>query len=132
MNELNDYFRNEQYFFASTSSSPYETISMLNTVTEPDDEYLIYDEENISTSTSSHVISDSTSSQVPPYEITTNIQLDDESDESDDSSDSLKLDKRVLVNSSNNITENIANTNGRKCSKCKRHGHYAKTCQYID
>jgi len=38
---------------------------MLNTVTEPDDEYLIYDEENISTSTSSHVISDSTSSQVP-------------------------------------------------------------------
>ena len=41
-------------------------------------------------------------------------------------------DKRVLVNSSNNITENIANTNGRKCSKCKRHGHYAKTCQYID
>ncbi|CAB5391446.1 unnamed protein product [Rhizophagus irregularis] len=35
--------------------------------------------------------------------------------------------KRVLKDSTNvNITEN--ETKGRKCGKCKQHGHYAKTC----
>ncbi|PKY35112.1 hypothetical protein RhiirB3_395996, partial [Rhizophagus irregularis] len=35
--------------------------------------------------------------------------------------------KRVLKDSTNvNITEN--ETRGRKCGKCKQHGHYAKTC----
>ncbi|CAG8477508.1 158_t:CDS:2 [Cetraspora pellucida] len=59
-------------------------ILMLNTVIESNDEYFIYDDKNIFTSTLSHGIFS--------YKITTNnSQFDDESDESDNSSDSLKL-----------------------------------------
>ncbi|RIB11476.1 hypothetical protein C2G38_2203321 [Gigaspora rosea] len=56
MNESNHYFRNEQYFFASTSPKPYETISTLNTISELDDENLTYDGQTGSTSTSSQII----------------------------------------------------------------------------
>ncbi|CAG8659995.1 11043_t:CDS:1, partial [Scutellospora calospora] len=42
----------------------YEMILMLNTITEPNDEYLIYDDENISTSILSYILSILTLSQV--------------------------------------------------------------------
>ncbi|CAG8844166.1 42089_t:CDS:1, partial [Gigaspora margarita] len=50
MNESNYYFHNGQYFFALTSSKPYKTISMLNTISELDNESFIYDGQNVSTS----------------------------------------------------------------------------------
>ncbi|KAF0452267.1 hypothetical protein F8M41_001945 [Gigaspora margarita] len=76
MNESNYYFRDGQYFFASTSSkvSPYEMILMLNTISELDDESLTYNGQNISTSTPL---------QVPFYKtiltLNTVAELDDKS-----------------------------------------------------
>ncbi|PKK58198.1 hypothetical protein RhiirC2_720708, partial [Rhizophagus irregularis] len=55
----------------------------------------------------------------------------------------LNREKRVLKDVSNsnviednntsNIVEDFTNdTKGRKCSKCKQYGHYAKTCQNVN
>ncbi|KAF0403929.1 hypothetical protein F8M41_009150 [Gigaspora margarita] len=56
MNESNHYFRDGQYFFASTSSKPYETISTLNTISKLDYENLTYDGQTGSTSTSAQIL----------------------------------------------------------------------------
>ncbi|RIB06974.1 hypothetical protein C2G38_2215711 [Gigaspora rosea] len=94
-NESNYHFRDGQYSSALTSSESYETNSILNTISELNDESFTYDGQTVSTSMSSQVLSYKMIST-----LNTVAELDDESLTYNGQNGSILTSPRVPCNSS--------------------------------